>query len=253
MKTRRFNKKIKAQFPRVKFKLLEVNIVFYKTRYRSRILIPQEPPTRDIGWMASGFIYRALQRSRMLFFEFINNINNGNVLSSYYLVRGHFETTAAVAALSKALKDCYAQDITYEELATTILTLGIGTRYFRPENFPDEPTTIEFPQAINVITRITRADEMYSNILNLDETPGRFADAFNLLSEFCHPNVGGLSIGSEVQSNLDITFQKNPNFNEENLKRLITCMGMSSSFFFHVYDNCLSMLKDNEEMPEIIE
>jgi len=82
-----------------------------------------------------------------------------------------------------------------------------------------------------------------------------FRSSYERLSEFCHPNTLGLTIASDIiksGGSKTVVYYKVPEFRKEDFGTLINLMLMSCGFFFHVFDKCFSLLKENEEFPELI-
>lgn len=209
-------------------------------------------PQRDLGWNGIGFLTRSIQRSRLLFAEYVDNINRENIYSAFFTTRGHFETTASVAFFLDKLINFYNDKISYKELDDALFKLSLGSRaYPKAKHFPDDPTPPNFPDAINVLTQIEKADKVFNSMRNNDELQ-IFRESYDFLSEFCHPNIFGLTLGSKVLDNFDVSFHKKRNFEERDLNLLINKIGISCGFFFIVYDQCYSLLVDNEEVPETI-
>ena len=252
IKSRKFNRKYKEEYPSVKFSQLEAYSSDYKKRFRSKILKLVIVPQRDLGWNGIGFLTRSLQRSRLLYAEFVDNINRENIYSAYFATRGHYETTASVAYFLDKVMNFYNNQISFKELDDALFKLSLGSRaYPKAEHFPDEPMPPEFPDAINVLTQIDKADKVFNSMRNSDELR-IFRESYDFLSEFCHPNLFGLTVGSKVLDNFDLSFHIIRHLEERDFKILINDMAISCGFFFIVYDKCYSLLMDNEEVPETI-
>ena len=114
IKTKKFRRTLKENYPSIKFKQLEEYNSLYQSRFYSRMLGPTQIPNRDLGYNGTRFLLNSLQRSRFLFLEYIDNINRDNVVSAFLLTRGHFESTASVAYfLHKFFDSIHLLDLYY--------------------------------------------------------------------------------------------------------------------------------------------
>lgn len=136
----------------------------------------------------------------------------------------------------------YSKQISYEDLDNILYKLSLGGRVF-----PDRNLSPEFPEAINILTLIDSTDSDFKEYRGEDSKP--FRESYDFLSEFCHPNLLGLTIGSEIIEEGIIKFCKRPNLNEGDYGVLLNLLIMSIEYFFHLYDKSFNLIKKNEDIP----
>lgn len=256
IKFRRFSPKLKTKYTSIDFKAVERYISFYKKRYHSQILPFSSKPKRDIGWRGSRFLSHSLQRSRILYLEAIDNINRNNRLSAFFTIRGHFETTGFVAYLYDSLQKFYDNQSDFDEIDATLGKLALGNRNFKKEDYTTE--NIEFPNPIRATKQVKKADHVFNKISSLaekndlDDKKNHFEDRYNFLSEFCHPNMLGLTTGAHTTEQGGIAFEKNSVLSVNDLNIFVDALSVSCGLFFLIYDRSYSLLERNEELPEKI-
>jgi hypothetical protein len=247
------NEKIKEKYPSIKFQELEKYKSYYDDKYYSRL----EPKLRQnenveslhLGMNGIKFLLLSLQRSRLLFDGFINALNSSEIPVAFLAVRAHYETTGSVSYFLINLHRYYANECTFEKIDDILRKLSLGSRDF-PER-DNNRDSIVWPDAINVLTQIEKADYLFGEWSKSDVEP--FSNSYNLLSEFCHPNLGGLTLESYIEKGKgDVVFEKEPIYEEHDYRLLVSKILVSCGFFFIVYDNCFLLIKENEVMPILI-
>jgi hypothetical protein len=179
-----------------------------------------------------------------LYLGFIECINRKQLAIAFLAARAHFETTGLIAYFLKYLRKFYNKEISYKEIDDKLFKLSLGGKTFPEKN--DRP---DRPDAINVLTLIDEADNMFTEMGGQVKP---FRDCYDYLSEFCHPNYLGLTIGSELKGMDSIDFFNIPEFKEEDFGTMLNNMIMSCAFFFYLYDSCFTLIKNNEVMPILI-
>jgi len=224
------------------FNILENLQKKYNKRFFTKINCIKGKPKRLLGHNGIIFLQNSLTRSNNLYLGFINCINNTNRSLSFFAVRAQFEVTGSIAYFLKYLQKFYSKQIDYEEIDNILFKLSLGGRVF-----PDKNLRPEFPQAINILTLIDSADSAFKEYDNKDSKP--FRESYDFLSEFCHPNMLGLTVGSEIIERGVIKFCKMPSLNEGDYGVLLNLSIMSIEYFFHLYDKCFNLIKENEDIP----
>ena len=97
------------------------------------------------------------------------------------------------------------------------------------------------------VTLIDSADSAFKDFGDKKSKP--FRDSYEYLSEYCHPNMGGLTIGSEILDKGIIEFYKIPYFDENDYGVLLNDSIMTIEYFFYLYDKCFDLIKKNEDIP----
>jgi hypothetical protein len=154
------------------------------------------------------------------------------------------ETTGSVAYFLKKLRQYYEGDFSSEKMDDTLYRLILGRRVY-----PNDHSTIK-SHPTNVLTLVDAVDNVFSKMAKF---PGgkRFRETYEWLSEFCHPNCFGQTIGVEISLPKAI-FEEEPEFREHNVGQINSYMIISCELFFDFYDKCFSLVEENEEMPKLI-
>ncbi len=244
---------IRKKYPSIKFHELEKYKTYYYDRYHSRlepILHRNENvESLHLGFNGIKFLLLSLQRSRLLFDGFSNALNTNQIPVAFLAVRAHYESTGSVSYFLLNLRRYYSREITFNKIDDILFRLSVGSRDFPERDINRD--SIVWPDAINVLTQIEKADNLFTEMSQTNVEP--FIDSYNLLSEFCHPNLLGLTIGSHVDGKKGIVvFDKEPIYEEHDYGLLINKFIISCNFFFIVYDRCFSLIKENEVMPELL-
>lgn len=238
------NQEIKDGHPELgkDFDTLENLQIEYDERFFTRVNCIKEKPKRLLGHNGIIFLQNSLVRSNNLYLGFINCINNTNRSLSYFAVRAQFEVTGSIAYFLKNLQKFYSKQMSYEEIDGILYKLSLGCRVF-----PDKNLNSEFPLAISVLKLIDSADIVFKKYGDKNSKP--FRESYDFLSEFCHPNMFGLTIGSEIIEEGIIEFYKKPYLNNSDYGVLLNLNLMSIDYFFHLYDKSFNLIKENEDIP----
>jgi hypothetical protein len=155
------------------------------------------------------------------------------------------ETTGSVAFFLKKLRQFYDGNLSSEDIDETLLRLLLGRRVY-----PEDHNEIK-PNPINVLTLIDAVDYIVSKLPGAYRFHG-FRDAYEWLSEFCHPNCFGHTIGVEM-SFPSANFQAKPQFQEHDAKQINNYMVLSCELFFHCYDEYFSLIEKKEKVPNLFD
>jgi hypothetical protein len=240
-----FSKEVKEKYRSFRFDELEKYGLAYETRYYSRVIPRKRERSELMGHKGVIFLLQSLQRSKCIFDGFVDCVNLTHIVLAYLAARVHFETTGSIAYLLWHLRRFYKGEIAYREIENVLSRLALGAK-----TFPDKDTLPEQPEPINVLTQIDFADKLFkdANGKNLKI----FRQCYDFLSEFCHPNMLGLMVGSDVTENRNLILYEKHRFREEDFGTLINHMLISCNSFFYAYDKSFSLLKDHELMPDLV-
>lgn len=221
----------------------------YKKRYFYMIINKRKRGDRLLGQNSIKFLLLSLQRSRLMFEALLDCLKHKQRAVAYLVVRAHFETTGLVSYFYKHLGRFYNNEIGYDEIDSILRGLTLAGKTF-PDKKKQEERNI--PDAINVLTLIGAADKLFNSISK--EKKNIFRDCYDFLSEFCHPNWLGLTIGSDIVDWNKCIFAKKPTFKKRDLGILVHYLCISSVFFFTIYDKCFAIVKEREvkDMPELL-
>lgn len=246
----RFIEELKDQYTSIEFHILENAHSEYQNRFRSRILQPEIVPESNFGWAGLVFLLRCLQRSRLTLSEFVDNVNRNNVFGAYLLARSHLETTGSIAYYLDSLAKYYGGTIDLPTFEMRLRRLSLGNMLEITRTFPEKVNENDLPTPIRIFKQIKKVDSEMNKLMP-SKSPDHFAECYKFLSEFCHPNLFGTTVGTEIAPNKDIVFQTEIRLSERDLTILIGDLILSCSSFFRIYDLCLDFLTENEEMPEM--
>lgn len=212
----------------------------FRDRYYSRLICKTGRLKRKLGHSGVLYLLRASQRAKFLYNDFLDTINRKNVIAAYLIARAHLETTAALGYFFYNLKRHYDGTITYDDLEIVLGRLGLG---YKGSICKDNP---EIPEAVNVMTMLNALNK----VLEL-EYPLQF---FEYLSEKCHPNCEGTSFGAKhiKQGQSIVFFSDKADIKREELQKLIVIVIFSCAAFIELFDKCLSLLIEREQIPTLV-
>jgi hypothetical protein len=225
-------------------------IEFYYTEHSKRYIKklksrPKKPP-RLIGQNGLNYIQMALFRSKCLLQGSMHSLNNKNALISILSTRAHFEVTGGLALLLKNLEKYYDKKIDLDEITIFIEKITLGSK----DKFTDQnQIPLNIPEPINVMKMIDAADTNHKRISGIREPIYRIM--YDELSEFCHPNFCGISMGHEIENNRNVNYFDALEINKQNGPFVIH-LSISAMTFLRLYDEILKLLEKNEELPIII-
>jgi len=238
----RISKKLIKRFPSIDLVKLESFSDEHQNRFYRRLESGSEGA--DLGRNGITFLLCSLQRSKILYTGLVQCLNKPAVTLAYLALRAHMETTGSVAYFVKKLRQYYEGSFSTEEMDETIDRLILGRRVY-----PNDHSTIK-PHPINVLTLIDAVDNVFSEMAQTPDSK-RFRETYEWLSEFCHPNCFGQTIGVQM-SFPKAVFEEEPAFREEDVGQINSYMIISCELFFCFYDKCFSLIEENEEMPKLI-
>jgi len=240
-----FSKEIKETYPLFRFDELEKYMSAYEGRYYAREVPKKRKPSELLGHKGVIVLLHILQRSRAIFTGFVDCVNLTHVVLSYLSARAHFETTGSIAYMLWHLRRFYKGEIKQTEIEDVFSRLVLGAR---TSDVKDSlPERLE---AINVLTQIDTADKLFKEIGGGE---GRiFRNCYDFLSEFCHPNMLGLLVGSYITEKDHLVLYEKPQFKDEDFGTLINYMLISCRSFFYMYDKSFALLKEHELMPDLV-
>lgn len=238
------NREIREKYPSIGFDQLEKHMISYQERYYTSSRAGKKKPDRLLGQNGITFLLNSLQRSRYVFTGFIACLNQAHVLLAYLAARAHFETTGSVAYFFRHLRKFYDGTISYERVDNILRRLSLGAK-----TYPSRDKHPDLPDPINVLTQVNAADKLFAEMGGHIKP---FRDCYDFLSEYCHPNFYGLTMGSEIVGKNTVVYSEKLEFKERDFGILVNDMLYGCGFFFHIYDECFSLIKENEQIPKLI-
>jgi len=227
---------------------LEKFMRMYEDRYFGRLVCLARKPERLLGQNGYVFLLCSLSRSRGLFSGMLDSMNQSNLALAFLAVRAHFETTGSVAYFFRYLQKFYGGEITYTQMDHVLRRLSLGGKEF-PAEKKNDPHWVD---AINVLTMIDEADRLFNEMAK--GKVNIFRESYNFLSEFCHPNLFGLRIFTDLNNSKvppQEYFYKTSEFKRKDPTSLLSHLNISCNFFFPIYDKCFSLIKEREETPDL--
>lgn len=240
------DEKIKKKFEdfREEMNKIEGYINEYEKRYVKKTKPQRQRPNNLLGHNGFYYIQEILFRSNSLFEGFITSINTENTLMAFLSTRAHFEVTGAISFFLKRLRSYYNKTISYEQIDKDLKRLCLGTR---DANIQESNANV--PEPINVMNLIDAADEIFRK-RNSNKQESIYRIIYEDLCEYCHPNFGGVVMGSHINKTAIARFDKYPILSKEHLF-IFYDMNISLKTFIINYDEVLDILATNEEMPII--
>jgi len=238
------NKEIREKYPSIGFDQLENYMLSYQERYYTLSCASKKKPDRLLGQNGITFLLNSLIRSRYIFTGFIDCLNRAHVLLAFLATRAHFETTGSVAYFFRHLRKFYNGKISYEKVDNILYRLSLGCK-----TYPPKDTHPERPDPINILTQVDAADKLFAEMGGHNKP---FRNSYDFLSEFCHPNFLGITMGSEIVEKNIVVYSEELEFRETDFGMLVNYMLAGCGFFFHIYDKCFSLIRENEQIPKLI-
>ncbi|MHC8523960.1 hypothetical protein ACPJHQ_25915 [Rossellomorea sp. H39__3] len=184
------------------------------------------------------FLHENIFRSVLLYKSFINGISSKNPLQATLASRAQFETCGALTFLHRKYHLYSKNEITELEINDEIKSLLYGIRNKQSLKSPSD-----HPDPKGVMTLIDSAD--YYNKNTLDYRLGKvFREAYEYLSEICHPNAYGYILHFKETP----TEYRDPegDFDESvySTTSFLLCMFIYTS----AYENLLKLISKEEEI-----
>jgi hypothetical protein len=187
-------------------------------------------------------MHSAHARARLLTWGIINAVNENLCASLFLAIRAHFETTGMMAYLLWRCQQFRDSDITEHALEEYLDRLSIGRRF----SMDDDPASgiPSNEKAIQVLDLVDSADRMLKTHAKV---AGTFREAYEWLSEFCHPNLQS-RMSDYVILGHDVRFHRVPELDPEDVDMALNHAQLSHSVFFDCFTDCATLL-DNWSPP----
>jgi hypothetical protein len=216
----------------------------HKTLRFKELQSPKERPERLLGTNGIHLLLKHLERSYDLIEGTIDSFERNKTLQFWILTRAHFETTASLCFFYRNLIQFYENKINQEKIDELIGEISTGSRL--------EPIDSDYhqPTAVNVLKEINDVDKL----LKKGGIKGsHFRRGYDIASEFCHPNLLGLTYKTKVNVEKgNVLFLDDSEFFKKYEKSSVPRLLNSVTFFLLYYDKTYSLLNENETMPILI-
>lgn len=192
--------------------------------------VPSEDgdPALTVEEKALVLLYSAVARARVLAWTIAHCINEHLSAGAYLALRAHYEMTALLAYVLRETRKWRTGQISTESFEGTIVRLILATRTPTQNDAP----VPEYAKAINVLTMLPAVDLIYND----DRLHGKFKEAYEWLSEFCHPNMFSHEITGRRKEGRRLVFAQRPEFTETDLSHVIGYANLGLSQFLDCYD-----------------
>jgi hypothetical protein len=235
---RKFSEEVRHAFPHLneEFDEFEGFLQHYEDRFRERL---QSEPGKDgppIGHRISLVVLSYLNRARLLAWTIVHCVNGSLVPGLYLAARAHFEITAAVGHLLVHFREAQAGRMPPADFSLLVNRLFLARRFELDKVHPD---LREEGKAISVMTLLDSMDRMVPD----ERLKGKFREAYEWLSEFCHPNEFSRTAGFKFTGK-EFLFDRTPSIAERDLSNGLGHASLSQEIFFHVYDECVALLDE---------
>jgi hypothetical protein len=239
------NKKIREEFSWFNnFDDFTIEWNNYSERRYSQVIDNNKSGSERLGLNGVVFLLKSLNRSQFLFKGFVDSANSNNSIMCFLATRAYFETTSSISYFLYKLQRFYLKQIDFKELDNDLFRLSLGRKC-------DKDIAPSFPEPINVLKQIEVADKIASKYLG--EKTENNKSTYEFLSEFCHPNLFGTSLGTKIdEKSRIISFYDNAFLEKNDAGVLFNCQLANCKQFFVTFDDSWGLLKQNEFFPELI-
>ena len=225
----RFSDEVRHQFPGLA-EVFDETEAFVQRHEAS--LVRRFPVSRFMSLREDTQVLRhsIMRRAHLLILTQVHCVNGGLVPGLMLAARAHFEMTGLLAYLLRQTERFFATEIRRAELATTLYRLNFDRRHGL-ESLPSGIT----PDEVKAVSAVTYVDAV-DRFLGLT---GAFRDAYEWLSEFCHPNGYGRVIHMEI-TGAAVDFDNG--FEEENVGAALEHGRFSRKAFSFLDDEILKAI-----------
>ncbi|MCX7007022.1 MAG: hypothetical protein NTY53_07200 [Kiritimatiellaeota bacterium] len=216
----------------------------YDRRCIKRIVFTLCDKERAIGLNTAKLLHNLLHRSRDLFDGSVHALLGSQVLSTYLTVRAHMETTGCIQYLRIQLYKYYDKAIDLDAFNDIVYRQFLGGRIFPDRTrHPDAPDAV---QILNCIDSVNKATELKRINREID-----FREIYDMLSEYCHPNFLGHSVGVDTEESGNVVYASDQSFDSASFTDAFLGLASSCCVLFSAFDDAMSKLSENEVLPDV--
>lgn len=242
----RFSEDVRRQFPGLAetFDETEAFAKRYEAALAQRFTPSRRSRQEDFSLRDQAGLLRLsiVHRARLLTLTQIHCTNGGLVPGVMLAVRAHFEMTGLLAFFFRQSERYFAREIDGNEFAALLFRLHLGRRHGL-----DSPPSGFAPEEVEAVGVMTCVDDV-DRLLKAEPTlKGAFRDSYEWLSEFCHPNGYGRSIGQRITADAD-AIEFDDGFEEEIVRLALGYGALSQQLFFD--DLHEDVMKAIAQLPE---
>jgi hypothetical protein len=231
----RVTEESKIRFPRAAEYLTELDgfLADYESRVRFRFT-PENPanPELSVRDKVLLLLLSTTASARWVTWTMLDSLNRDMTPGIYLATRAHHELTGVLAYTLVNLRRQKTGELSEPDFHTLLNRLNLGRRHGVKDVGARDPRLKGHMEVIGVMTQIDAVDKVFAE----PKMKGRFRDAYEWLSEFCHPNLfSRIALGHAPQGR-EIVFAKTPRMTEDNLVNAVGYGNVSHWIFFHCYD-----------------
>ena len=216
----------------------------YAQRCVTKMTFTVHDKERRLGQNVAKLLCNLLHRSQYLFDGSIHALRGAQVLSAYLTVRAHMETTGCIQFVMLQLCKYYDNTLDAAAINNIVFHQFLGGRTFPDRGkHPDAPDAVQILKCVDSVDKAVELKQLNPKI--------NFREIYDMLSEYCHPNFLGHSVGVDTDGSGNVTYTESQSFDNVDLTNV--CLGLAASCFvlFSAYDHAMSMLSEHEVMPEV--
>jgi hypothetical protein len=231
----KFSEEIRARFPELRedFDRTEAFVDEYERGFVRRLEL------RDtLAGKIRLAVYSCFGHARQLTWTLVESINRDLPLGLFLATRAHLEATAMLTYLLCEVEEYRAGKSSAEKFSSTLDRIHLGRRY-EFKNITRE--IAEATKAINILSLLKYVDR----VIPAEEAKGIFADGYEWLSEFCHPNLMARLTSHSLVGNV-VEFDESPRVTHDGIAVALDHGAVSHLMFFRAFDALAKHLEEIE-------
>lgn len=180
------------------------------------VFVPEPDPTGDPALSLRDktrlLVISVTAHARALTWSLIDAINRDSPQAAFLLLRAHFEVAGMMAHVLVHLRKYVAGESSAKDFHEVVIRLLLGTRKHPAGASQD---LIARTTATNVLTFVNAVDKVGLS------SGGQFREAWEMLSEFCHPNTFSRVISGQRRVEQAMHFDMNPSILLESITSIL--------------------------------
>jgi hypothetical protein len=232
----RFSAEVRSQYPTLSeaFNNCESDCDDYETRFEERFSTQRHVGERlSLRDAARLNLMSAHARARVLTWGVIRAINSNSAPTMFLAARAHFEAAGMMAynlwQSRRFRAGSISSDVLRQNLQRLFLGRRVGMDYDPSDGIPNDETAIQVMQLIDSV------DHLFEGEANR-ELRGTFREAYEWLSELCHPNLQS-RIGDHIVDGSDVVFLRNPGLEETDIRMTLNHLRLSDFVLSMAFDD----------------
>jgi hypothetical protein len=175
----------------------------------------------------------------VLVWSVVEAINSGLGEPLFLATRAHLEVAGMVAYLVRYCRRYLAREITAIDLQEQIDRLFLGRRMVFPEDGQSIPAN---EMAVSVLAMVDSVDFLAEDKAIRRVMRGQFREAYEWLSEFCHPNLQAM-LGNHRLTPEGLEFLREPHLEENVVAMVLHHLQFSDFVFSSAFEVCIDLFR----------